>query len=392
MDAMTSLLKGAYTPFFNFYDFLLLSAVMQCVVFSVFFAKYKKKPHIHSVFAAFMLTIGLGQANFFITYNLPVLTYLATHLGLWFFNLTALVFFLQGPLLYEYVRTITSGSFSPSRVQIIPIAMFLLLILFPPVSLFGGWLQDIFWRDYVLTATVGFVISAIYGVAALLHLNNYCKELENHISSLDKFNPDWLMFVCKAFVTVWVLEVLPPFFYGRAPFVIEQLIVHSKDVILLAIISYVVLSALTYGPYLKALPRTRLNKASDDTREGEGTIPEDVQQQIDQMYTLMEQANLYKKHNLTVEAFAGHLQKPAKDVSILLNTHLDKNFYEFVNTFRIEEAKKLLRSESHKNVAIQQIYEEVGFHSKSSFNTLFKKMVGTTPSRYRKGLIETPLK
>ncbi|MBU2987675.1 AraC family transcriptional regulator [Saccharophagus degradans] len=379
MDVITKALQGAYSVYFNFYDFLLLAATMQCVVFALFFACYKRKPHIHSVFAGFVLVIGLGQLNFFVTYNLPILTFLATEVGLYLFNITAFVFFLQGPLLFEYIRTITSGKFNLEWRQAMPLAVFLFTLLIQPVTLFGGVFEQIFWRDYVFIATVGFVVSAVYGVLGVLHLQRYTRQLEHHISSLDKVNPVWLMFVCKAFTFVWMLEILPPFFYGRVPFVLEQIMVHFKDVALLVLISYVVLSSLTYGQYLKALPAT---KERDKPKEQD--ITENLQEQVDAMYRVMRDAKLYKKHNLTIEAFAGHLGMTARDVSHLLNTYQNKNFYEFVNTFRIDEAKQLLRSEAWKATAIQQIYEEVGFHSKSSFNTLFKKAVGTTPSRYRK--------
>lgn len=384
MDTMTNLLNGAHVAFFNFYDFLLLAATMQCVVFAVFFATYKKKPHIHSVFAAFVLVIGLGQLNFFITYNLPILTYLATSFGLGLFNVTALVFYLQGVLLYEYVRTITRGRFQLDRFQWVPLVIFSFVFFLKPVTRFEGVLADVFWRDYVFTATVGFAVSAVYGGLALRHLKAYSRQLENHISSMDKFNPEWLMFVCKAFLLVWILELLPPFFYGRVPFVFEQIAVHIKDVVLLGIISYVVLSSLTYGQHLRAIPdRDSETKKPEADREEEAG---EIQLKIEAMHTLMAETKLYKKHNLTIEAFSAHLNVPVKDVSQLLNVHAAKNFYEFVNSYRIEEAKALLRSETHKSVAIQQIYEEVGFHSKSSFNTLFKKMVGTTPSRFRKNL------
>lgn len=379
MDAVNTVLHGAYKEFFNFYDFLLLAATMQCVVFAIFFATYKRKPHVHGVFAAFMLVIGLGQLNFFITYNLPILTFLATEIGLYLFNITAIVFFLQGPFLFEYIRTITSGKFKWEWRQGIPVGIFLLIIAIQPVSLFGGVFEKIFWRDYVFIATIGFVVSAVYGVLGIQHLHRYSRQLEHHISSLDKVNPVWLTFVCKAFTFVWILEVLPPFFYGRVPFVLEQIMVHFKDVALLGLISYVVLSSLTYGQYLKALPPIK-----ERDKPKEQNITENLQEQVDTMYSVMKEAKLYKKHNLTVEAFAGHMGMAARDVSHLLNAYQDKNFYEFVNAFRIEEAKNLLRHEDWSNTAIQQIYEEVGFHSKSSFNTLFKKAVGTTPSRYRK--------
>ena len=62
---------------------------------------------------------------------------------------------------------------------------------------------------------------------------------------------------------------------------------------------------------------------------------------------------------------------------------LNKSFFELLGSYRIEEAKKLLSEKStHKNV--MEILYEVGFNSKSSFNTAFKKYTLKTPSEFRK--------
>lgn len=73
----------------------------------------------------------------------------------------------------------------------------------------------------------------------------------------------------------------------------------------------------------------------------------------------------------------------AKDLSMIINRHFNLNFYEFVNGYRIEEAKKRLLDPANKSKTITDIYLEVGFNSKSVFNTFFKKLVGKTPSEYR---------
>lgn len=67
-------------------------------------------------------------------------------------------------------------------------------------------------------------------------------------------------------------------------------------------------------------------------------------------------------------------------ISETLSQYLSTNFFHFVNGFRIEEAKKRLHD---KEKQVSTIAYEVGFNSKSTFNTAFKKFVGTTPSAYR---------
>ena len=77
------------------------------------------------------------------------------------------------------------------------------------------------------------------------------------------------------------------------------------------------------------------------------------------------------------------LNIPARDLSLVFSRHFDSNFYDFINRYRIEEAKKMLADAKYKSKTITHIYLDVGFNSKSVFNTFFKKQVGQTPSAYR---------
>lgn len=64
-----------------------------------------------------------------------------------------------------------------------------------------------------------------------------------------------------------------------------------------------------------------------------------------------------------------------------MNERLNTNFRNYINSYRIEEAKKILINESDKNILT--ICYDVGFNSKSTFNTCFKKYTGKTPSEFR---------
>jgi AraC-like DNA-binding protein len=68
---------------------------------------------------------------------------------------------------------------------------------------------------------------------------------------------------------------------------------------------------------------------------------------------------------------------------MIINRHFDINFYEFVNNYRIEETQKILVDPKNKDKTITDVYLEVGFNSKSVFNTFFKKIVGQAPAEYR---------
>lgn len=96
----------------------------------------------------------------------------------------------------------------------------------------------------------------------------------------------------------------------------------------------------------------------------------------------MEQKVLYKQSNLTLNQLCEIINEKPHYVSLVINKHLKSNFYELINRYRIEEAKKILTSNiEHK---IIDIALDVGYNSKSTFNAAFKRYVNMTPSQYRK--------
>jgi len=97
----------------------------------------------------------------------------------------------------------------------------------------------------------------------------------------------------------------------------------------------------------------------------------------------MEQNKYYTDNLASLSGLAKLLNASNHHVSQVINEKMNKNFYEMIAWYRVESAKKLLRSKKHKNLTIEEIAEEVGYNSKSSFNTAFKKITGLTPSSFR---------
>ncbi|MNR03405.1 Melibiose operon regulatory protein [compost metagenome] len=90
--------------------------------------------------------------------------------------------------------------------------------------------------------------------------------------------------------------------------------------------------------------------------------------------------------SLTIQDVSVAIEIPVRDLSLLINHKLEQHFYDFVNTYRIENAMDILKDVTKSKVTVLEILYEVGFNSKSSFNTAFKKYTGNTPTSYRKQL------
>ena len=87
---------------------------------------------------------------------------------------------------------------------------------------------------------------------------------------------------------------------------------------------------------------------------------------------------------LTVRRLARRTGIAERDLSALLNRHLGQHFFDFVNQHRVRRATALLADPAHADKTILEIAHEVGFNSKSSFNTAFSKHCGVTPTVFRR--------
>ena len=97
----------------------------------------------------------------------------------------------------------------------------------------------------------------------------------------------------------------------------------------------------------------------------------------------MKNEKLFLQSNLTAEQFAEHVGHATRDISTVLNQHFGKNFFEFINTYHVEEAQRLLISPEHIDTSITDILYMAGFNSKSAFQRFFKRITEMSPSEYR---------
>ncbi len=103
---------------------------------------------------------------------------------------------------------------------------------------------------------------------------------------------------------------------------------------------------------------------------------------------LMENEKPYRNNELKIGTLAESLQITSHHLSQVINDQFGKTFNQFINDFRIQEAKQLLENPDYEKAYIIQIAYEVGFNNKTTFNATFKKSTGQSPSQYRQEFYE----
>ena len=114
---------------------------------------------------------------------------------------------------------------------------------------------------------------------------------------------------------------------------------------------------------------------SDDSQNNES----DLKSKID---AFMQQERPFLRQDLTLFDLATLLEIRQSALSTLINTEFNETFFNFVNRYRVAYVQQMLIDKPSRGIT--EIFYDAGFSSKSSFNTAFRKVVGTTPSAYRK--------
>ncbi len=375
---MYELLESMNKPVFNVYDVLNMIIFVETVIFSALLFLRPGKGPAHYLLPAFTFSVGLGQLVFLITYNPVINLTLLEYFPQSWMSLFAFVFFTHGSLLYAYIRALTYENFRFRWYDASPIIIYFVFVLLPVMDWFNGVMIEIFWRKHVFIGVLGFLVTAVYGALCLVHMEVYSSRVKNRFSILQSIDYAWLKVYAWGFFVVWVLELMPPFISDDMPWWLSQVATHSAGILLLLMFNFVIFTSLLYANNVPNLEQHD-SELVETPKPALDIDPAD----IEKIETLIREEKIYRTSGITIEAFSERTGVATKTLSFIVNRYYEKNFYEFINNYRVEEARMLLKNIQNKDVPIQDIYESVGFRSKSSFNTLFKKKIGMTPSEYR---------
>lgn len=106
---------------------------------------------------------------------------------------------------------------------------------------------------------------------------------------------------------------------------------------------------------------------------------------------LMHNEKPFLDPQLSLKKLAEMMDISPNKLSQVINSQKDKNFFDFVNSYRIRELTELLKEDENKQYTILSLALDAGFNSKSTFNASFKKLTGLTPSEYLKSIDKAPL-
>lgn len=346
-------------------------AVFIMVLLSVFLFTVKTKAKLpNSLFGIYLLIIAFDLIGLFTnkTIEYPNLQ-----------NLKMASSLLQLPLFYLYVLAACYSNFKMTKKHILHGLLFLLFLVIFNITAFSD-------QSLLFFKIVGELQFFTYIIAIFIVLRKYKTVYLENYSNANYAIYKWLfqitVFSCIAHSFVILRWYLHNSLYQQ--YTININIIISICVLLITV--FFVLKAL-YQPELFTginmnLKPIKLSLEKNVTKTNKKSTSENSH--LKKLTSIMEQEKPYLDFELTLQKLAIQTDIPEKELSLLINHHLNKHFFDFINEYRINDAQKLLKDPTKKQLTVLEILYEVGFNSKSSFYTAFKKATNQTPTAYRK--------
>jgi AraC-like DNA-binding protein len=305
--------------------------------------------------------------------------------------------FLQIPVFYLYVVSVCYSDFRFKAKHLLHLLPFLMVnaVLIPrfyAVDLAAkiNFIQNRQNRIELQFTHILFHIQiAIYILAVFMLLRKAKKlYLENYAgTSVSAYN--WLFQFTSVLTFLYLITLLKNIFkFSDYPYISESIKI-GLLVFQLVIICWYLFKALNHPDLFRNID-SKLKLVSDivsEEKNGATAVKEEAYNaELLKLKQYMIDQKPFLDPSLTIQDISRNIQIPVRDLSILINHKLEQHFYDFINSYRIECAMDILKDAAKSKVTVLEILYEVGFNSKSSFNTAFKKHTGYTPTEYRKNL------
>lgn len=368
---------------FNFHDLVLVMTIVLCFVLALALVVRLQPNYWAGVFAVGFFAVEAAiPFDTLVSFGAKFHEYAIAHFPNWFY-VFEMGYWLDGPFLLWLVRAKLRKSYRLSWRDAIFVLPFLLFffhqyLAYDSLPTLGKvYLEQ---RHNILDESVSifyivFIRSALRAYFAFLAIS----ELRRHAAVV--MQCPWLNYFVYSFASLW----------GWACLVSLGLILNNHfkqnwDVSSMGLFGNYAL-CISLGAMLVVLSSAKTSQAEPPVLVDDDKLPSSAdlnQQDVQSLEDYMLQQKPFLQADLTCEAVASSLGWQPRYLTSLVARAYDVSFFEFINRYRIDEAKARMQHEDYRYTTILDIMFEVGFNSKSTFNTAFKKSTGLTPREFKK--------
>ncbi len=318
---------------------------------------------------------------------------------------------LGGVLIYFYSRNILSGVFIFRKTDLLFFIPFVLYVLYYVPSynqsaedkifdIIAFYNSGISWSENLYEWIAEVIVTMPFLIFSVRLLNRYHKKIKDNFSDISKISYTVVRNIIIASAAMYFIEILTIilsfsniqianslnsflyiFIIGIVYILGYDALVRKKD----EVIKFVYVQEIQKQEISVSATATNTNEIEIRQKyEKNGLSETKISDISTKISACISKEKPYKNPELRLNDLAQLIGEHPNNVSQVLNDVFKKNFYDFINFYRIEDAKVFLKSPDFKNFTITAIGFEVGFNSKTAFYSAFKKFADTTPAQFQK--------
>ena len=297
--------------------------------------------------------------------------------------------FTYGPLLYYYIKFISIESYKFKHsfwIHFIPFVIFFILSVIyrdkPVITLHKFFKPDTYITLRMMYSSSFFISITTYSIAVIVHIFKHQKNIKNLFSyTSGKYTLNWLKTVIICFYATYLLM----FTSGGAAIWSNKF---SIDPVFLSHFGLTFFAfAFSFYGFKQPGIFTEIEQKSVKSKskyQRSGLKNKDIDKYLEKIIDYVTKDKAFLNGDLTIQDVSEQTNIPRYYITQILNERLKRNFYTFINEYRIEEVNKRIVKKTYDKLTIIAIAYDCGFNSKSSFHTAFKTITGLTPSQYKK--------
>lgn len=281
---------------------------------------------------------------------------------------------LIGPLLHFYVRSVSEKGFKIRWLDSLHALPFVLILalnlnIFPGLNsiLNAGPVYNYALKSFILVQLLVYIISSLTYTLRLI------KIYKLGYSQKEMVNPYWIRNIVIIVFLLWLIVAL---------YLIDVSIQVNLHAVTIETFFYSTLIFVMLFYELRYRRLTTINNYISKVKTSNISVEEILRYKSLLIY-YMKEKEIFKDHNITLGQLAKEISITPHLLSQIINEQFSHNFNDFVNSYRVEEARKMLADPAKNNLTIASIAYDCGFNTLSAFNTAFKKFTGLTPSMFR---------
>jgi len=314
---------------------------------------------------------------------------------------------LFGPFLFLYINTMISTDHKFKWIYLIHFipAIFVYAIFSEYIALSGHLKLSEYKGEgffFLIGKYLWYFTTHAYFIFSIIRIHIYRRKIKNYFSFRKNVDLKWLMILTYGFgtylCTALFLILTRSYFKVELPEFTSYITWLIMVVYIFGIAFYgykqkEIFSNVVTNSSLITAAKDFEQKEKDNHTEKDKKIPlysksklsgSECEEILKNLLSFIKNDKPYLNPELDIRLLSGKLNTSPHKLSQVINTNLQKNFYEFVNEYRVEEAKVCLESPDYSKEKIMAVAYDCGFNSKSSFYSVFKKFTSQTPAEYKK--------